>query len=221
MITTESMIKIIEQHLANTVTVSVIKDQVILELSYNDLIASCTKLRDIEELQFDQLIDLCGLDYLCYGIDEWATNTATSEGFSRGVMQHETSEAKLKRPARFAVIYQLLSTIHNHRVRLRVFVPGEPPRIPTVINIWQSANWYEREAFDLFGIIFDGHPDLRRILTDYGFIGHPFRKDFPLIGEVEMRYDATQARVIYEPVTIKDRTLVPKVIRQVGAVTND
>jgi NADH-quinone oxidoreductase subunit C len=221
MITIESMIKIIEQHLANTVSVSVIKDQVILELSYNDLIASCTKLRDIEELQFDQLIDLCGLDYLCYGIDEWATNTATSEGFSRGVMQHETSEAKLKRPARFAVIYQLLSTVHNHRVRLRVFVPGEPPRIPTVINIWQSANWYEREAFDLFGIIFDGHPDLRRILTDYGFIGHPFRKDFPLIGEVEMRYDATQSRVIYEPVTIKERTLVPKVIRQVGAVTND
>ena len=115
--------------------------------------------------------------------------------------------------ARFAVVYQLLSHERNHRLRLRTFARGDPPRVPSVIEVWSSADWYEREAFDLFGILFEGHPDLRRILTDYGFIGHPFRKDFPLSGEVEMRYDPEKKRVVYEPVGIEPRTLVPRVIR--------
>ncbi|MEQ8662319.1 MAG: NADH-quinone oxidoreductase subunit C, partial [Gammaproteobacteria bacterium] len=115
---------------------------------------------------------------------------------------------------RFAVVYQLLSIEHNHRVRVKVFPDGEPPRLASVVEVWPSANWYEREAFDLFGILFDGHPDLRRILTDYGFIGHPFRKDFPLEGYVEVRYDPEKRRVVNQPVTIEPRTLVPRVIRE-------
>lgn len=191
-------------------------DQITLEIKAEVLFESCLVLRDNAEFKFDLLLDLCGVDYLLYGVDEWATQSATSQGFSRGVTCIATSEADIKKPTRFAVVYHLLSTQLNQRLRLKVFTPGDPPHIPSILNIWSSANWYEREAFDLFGIIFDGHPDLRRILTDYGFIGHPFRKDFPLIGQVEMRYDALAACVIYEPVSIAPRTLVPKVIRQVG-----
>lgn len=128
--------------------------------------------------------------------------------------------AKWDKP-RFAVVYHLLSVTLNQRMRLKVFVEGEPPQVDSVIDIWPSVNWFEREAFDLFGILFKGHPDLRRILTDYGFIGHPFRKDFPLIGNVEMRYDASQKRVIYEPVSIERRTLVPKVIRHDNRYTQE
>jgi NADH-quinone oxidoreductase subunit C len=191
-------------------------NEITLGIKPADLLASCLLLRDSSEFKFDLLLDICGVDYLLYGVDEWSTQSATSQGFSRGVMTMNTAEADTTRPSRFAVVYHLLSTQLNQRLRLKVFTPGDPPHIPSVLNIWASANWYEREAFDLFGIIFDGHPDLRRILTDYGFIGHPFRKDFPLIGQVEMRYDALAARVIYEPVSIAPRTLVPKVIRQVG-----
>lgn len=187
-----------------------------LTIAPHELIDYCLKLRDDPDLQFNQLIDLCGVDYLTYGYDEWATDSATSEGFTRAVVNNPVINNKLKMPARFAVVYHLLSTIFNKRIRIKVFLSDELPRVPSVINIWQSANWYEREAFDLFGIEFTGHPDLRRILTDYGFDGHPFRKDFPLIGHVEMRYDATQEKVIYEPVSIQPRTLVPKVIRHIG-----
>ena len=177
-------------------------------------------LRDHPDLKYEQLIDLCGVDYLTYGEADWNTESATSAGFSRAVERgvRDTTEDE-ENARRFAVVYHLLSLTHNQRLRVTVYVREEPPIIPSVIGVWASANWYEREAFDLFGIWFDGHPDLRRILTDYGFIGHPFRKDFPLEGNVEVRYDPDQRRVVYQPVTIENRTLVPRVIRNDNIVT--
>ena len=158
------------------------------------------------------MIDLAGVDYLDYGRAEWRTTAATASGFSRGV--NRAAPHTLAGNKRFAVVYQLLSIQHNWRLRVRVWCEElEDPMVESVTDIWPSANWFEREAFDLYGILFRGHPDLRRLLTDYGFIGHPFRKDFPLIGNVEVRYDAELKRVIYEPVTIEARTLVPRVIR--------
>ena len=186
--------------------------QVTIEVSAADLAEVCLILRDDETLAFNQLSDLCGVDYLSYGKADWETEDTTRTGFSRGVSQGvyiDTQDLE----DRFAVVYHLLSLKHNRRLRLRSFISGQPSRIASVTPIWASANWLEREAFDLFGIIFDGHPDLRRILTDYGFIGHPFRKDFPLEGNVEVRYDPEQGRVVYQPVTIKNRVLVPKTIR--------
>jgi NADH-quinone oxidoreductase subunit C len=171
-------------------------------------------LRDEEEFAFAQLVDLCGVDYLDYGRADWETSeTATTKGFSRGVELREDrlEEADL---SRYVVVYHLLSLTHNQRLRLKVQAPGDPPCVASVVDIWSCANWFEREAFDLFGILFDGHPDLRRILTDYGFIGFPFRKDFPLIGNVEVRYDPEKKRVVNEPVSIEPRTLVPRVIRR-------
>ena len=153
-----------------------------------NLIEVCTALRDDAEFAFDEMIDLCGVDYSEYAGGDWDGE-------------------------RFAVTYQLLSVKNNHRVRVRVFADGEPPQVASVVGIWNGANWFEREAFDLFGIIFDGHPDLRRILTDYGFVGHPFRKDFPLCGNVEMRYDEDKKRVIYQPVSIETRVNTPRIIR--------
>ncbi len=170
-------------------------------------------LHDEPAWAFAQLIDLSGVDYLDFGRDEWNTHSATSSGFSRGVERVER-EVPAQPTRRFMVAYHLLSITHNRRLRLRAWCePGEPPLIDSVIDIWKSADWYEREAFDLYGIVFRGHPDLRRLLTDYGFIGHPFRKDFPLIGNVEVRYDPAKGRVVYEPVSIAPRTLVPRVIR--------
>jgi len=168
------------------------------------------------ELGFEILIDVCGVDYLSYGSDEWRTQNATDTGFSRGVERKPVilDEADEFDAKRFAVVYHLLSLRHNNRLRLRVYTgTGNPPIVKSVVDIWNSANWFEREAFDLYGILFEGHPDLRRILTDYGFIGHPFRKDFPLIGNVEVTYDADKGRVVYQPVSIESRTLVPRVIR--------
>lgn len=180
------------------------------------------QLRDEPQLSFEQLIDLCGIDYLGYGDDEWETAEASGSGFSRGVdalgpgrfSWEERPEAG-EIPNRFAAVIQLLSLKHNRRLRVRVYAPDdELPVLPSVIDVWNSVNWYEREAFDLFGIIFEGHPDLRRIMTDYGFIGHPFRKDFPLIGNVTVRYDEDKQRVIYEPVEIEPRVAVPRVVRR-------
>lgn len=186
------------------------------------LLSIARALRDNEDFCFEQLIDLCVVDYLHYGQDEWTTRSATTTGFSRGVDAHSTGRLKfgyqdeahtLNRP-RFAVVHHLLSYRHNRRLRLKVYAPDDGmPVVPSVIDIWPSADWYEREAFDLYGVLFEGHPDLRRILSDYGFIGHPFRKDFPLIGNVEMRYDPEKKRVVYEPVSIEPRVLVPRVIR--------
>ena len=148
-----------------------------------------------------------------YGRADWQTSdSATAQGFSRGVQSGARAAAGHEGP-RYAVVYHLLSHELNQRIRVRCPARGEPPVVESVHDIWNAADWYEREAFDLFGILFDGHPDLRRILTDYGFVGHPFRKDFPLTGEVEMRYDPARRRVVYEPVSIEPRTLVPKVIR--------
>lgn len=186
------------------------------ELERADLLEVARTLRDEDAFQFSQLVDLCGIDYLAHGAAEWQTESATTTGFSRAaVPKNIVPDADTRfAPRRFAVVYHLLSVNLNHRVRLRVFTgPDNPPVVPSVIEVWRVADWYEREAFDLFGILFDGHPDLRRILTDYGFIGHPFRKDFPIIGNVEVRFDPNQSRVIYQPVSIVNRTLVPKVIR--------
>lgn len=189
-------------------------DELTVEVHAKDLIEVCHILRDDPDLRFEMLMDLCGVDYLHYGMDEWTTDNATNTAFSRGVEKEISATTPLWSKPRFAAVYHLLSITHNHRCRLRTFANGEPPVVPSVVKIWNSANWYEREAFDLYGILFDGHPDLRRILTDYGFIGHPFRKDFPLIGNVEMRYSAENSRVVYEPVSISPRTLVPKTIRE-------
>ncbi len=195
-------------------------DSICGELTYEvgkaDLLAVATTLRDDPVFGFEQLIDVCGVDYLTYGEDEWVTESATDSGFSRGVERPAVilDESDTFDPRRFAAVYHLLSLQNNKRMRLRVFTgDSNPPIIPSLVGVWSSANWFEREAFDLFGILFDGHPDLRRILTDYGFIGHPFRKDFPMIGNVEVTYDAEKGRVIYQPVSIEPRTLVPRVIR--------
>lgn len=184
------------------------------EVDKNNLIDVATALRD--DFGFEVLVDVCGVDYLTYGSAEWTTNSATETGFSRGVIRGPVilDESDEFDDRRFAVVYHLLSIKNNIRLRLRAFTGvSNPPVIPSVVAIWSSANWFEREAFDLFGILFEGHPDLRRILTDYGFIGHPFRKDFPLSGNVEVRYDADKGRVAYQPVSIEPRTLVPRVIR--------
>jgi len=190
-----------------------VSGDVAFEVAAADLRSVCRVLRDDPQFGFEQLIDVSGVDYLDYGRDEWSTLGSTATGFSRGVnrIRENVSEA---RPGRFAVSYQLLSIANNWRLRLRSFTSeGEPPVIDSVVDIWASANWYERETFDMYGILFKDHPDLRRLLTDYGFIGHPFRKDFPLIGNVEVKYDPAKGRVVYEPVSIEPRTLVPKVIR--------
>lgn len=188
--------------------------EVTLTVALQHLHEVLMRLREDPPFHCEQLMDVCAVDYLDYGISEWETDTATSSGFDRGVVQgaQRLRDTKWEHP-RFAVVYHLLSIQENHRLRVKVFCDGEPPQVDTAVDIWPSANWFEREAFDLLGILFKSHPDLRRILTDYGFIGHPFRKDFPLIGKVEARYDATEGRVVYEPVSIEPRTLVPKVIR--------
>jgi len=193
-------------------SISLANNEISLECEVGRIREVLSQLRGQDAFAFDQLIDLCAVDYLQYGEYDWETESATEAGFSRGVDRQDFRACVLDRP-RFAVVYHLLSTALNQRVRVKVFLEESQLVIPSVHDIWKVANWFEREAYDLFGIIFENHPDLRRILTDYGFIGHPFRKDFPLSGQVEMRYDATLQQVIYEPVDIEPRTLVPKVIR--------
>jgi NADH-quinone oxidoreductase subunit C len=185
------------------------------EVPADRLLKTAKSLRDHAELKFEMCMDVCGVDYLEHGRAEWKTDDATASGFSRGVVRSAHAPAGDEPSGRrFAVVYHLLSLAHNHRVRLRVFCPDDTqPMVDSVVEVWASADWFERETFDLFGILFRGHPDLRRLLTDYGFIGHPFRKDFPLSGNVEVRYDPEKGRVVYQPVTIEPRVLVPKVIR--------
>lgn len=170
--------------------------EVTLEIPAEKWVDACTTLRDHQSLRFETCIDLCAVDY-----STWGAPTDT--------------EAASKFPHRFAVVIHLLSLTHNWRMRVRVFLPNdEYPVVPTLFTVWPTVNWFEREAFDLYGIVFEGHPDLRRILTDYGFIGHPFRKDFPISGYVEMRYDPEQKRVVYQPVTIEPREITPRVVRE-------
>ncbi len=212
-----------------TVTVAEPRGEITLELPFPAWHAAALALRD--EFGFEQLSDLCGVDYLGFGSDEWDTADVSSQGFSRGVEgkvagrfawgEFPSEEAGAESQPidvpvnRFAVVAQLISYEHNRRLRIRCFAPDDGlPVVASLTDVWPGANWFEREAFDLFGIVFEGHPDLRRILTDYGFVGHPFRKDFPLIGNVEVRYDEEKKRVVYEPVTsVVPRVNVPRVIR--------
>lgn len=188
-------------------------DQVTVEVSADNLIEVATTLRDDESLAFTMLMDLAAVDYSEFGKADWKTSeSATRTGYSRGVERGEHASSGWS-GSRFAVVYHLLSLTQNERLRMRVQCAGEPPVVPSILDVWASADWFEREAFDLFGVLFSGHPDLRRLLTDYGFVGHPFRKDFPLIGHVESRFDPEKGRVVYEPVSIEPRTLVPRVIR--------
>ena len=189
----ENLSALLKLALNDTITkLDVAFGELTIECKADDFIAVCTQLRNHAELQFEQLIDLCGVDYSDYADGQW-------------------------QGAKYAVVLHLLSVNLNQRVRLKVFAQDDDfPVLPTLVDIWPAANWYEREAFDLFGIMFENHPDLRRILTDYGFVGHPFRKDFPMIGNVEMRYDPEQQRVIYQPVSIDMRNNVPRVIRDEG-----
>jgi len=195
-------------------------DELGYEVAPADLLSVCEVLRDEAPFNFEQLMDVCGVDYLAYGKSQWATDKSTSIGYSRGVERSTshafaTGDELAVGERRFAVVYHLLSISRNQRLRLRCWCPpDDPPILDSVCPIWNGANWFEREAFDLYGILFNGHPDLRRLLTDYGFVGHPFRKDFPLIGNVEVRYDPEKRRVIYQPVSIEPRTTVPKVIRK-------
>jgi NADH-quinone oxidoreductase subunit C len=197
-------------------------NEVTLEVAPEHWLEIARALRDEPEFHFEQLIDVCGVDYLGFGQVEWDTEHVSNEGFSRGVEgsgpgRFDWSQ-RPQHPAaskRYAVVAHLLSVRHNRRLRIRCRCEDDSlPVVASLVELWPVANWFEREAFDLFGIIFEGHPDLRRILTDYGFVGHPFRKDFPLIGNVEVRYDEEKKRVIYEPVTsVEPRVGVPRVIR--------
>lgn len=208
----EKLAELTKQHLGEKILSSKIyRDELTIEIDKSHLLEVCELLRDHDDFQFEQLIDLCGVDYLTYGKDEWATEDASGSGFERGRESIDFDSGDGSQ--RFAVVYHLLSVTLNHRIRLRVFLDEEDLMVPSVIPIWNGVNWFEREAFDLYGILFEGHPDLRRLLTDYGFIGHPFRKDFPMIGELEMRFDEDKEQCVYEPVSIEERILVPKVIR--------
>ena len=204
----------------SAVTVATPRGEVTIDVAPDAWLATALALRD--EFGFEQCVDVSGVDYLSYGSDEWDTDVS-SEGFSRGVegkgagrfkWGEQPNGAAASPERRFAAVAHLLSVQHNRRVRLRTFAENDDlPVVSTLTGVWPGTNWFEREAFDLFGIIFEGHPDLRRILTDYGFVGYPFRKDFPLIGNVEVRYDADKKRVVYEPVSIEPRVGVPRVIR--------
>ena len=208
------------------------RGEVTLEVAPGDWLAACKAARD--DFGCDTFIDLCGVDYMGHGDDEWDVEGVSAEGFSRGVEgrgpgrfkwgeqpSHQIAQPGTDAPdadlqgKRFAAVLHLLSVERNLRLRVRTFAADNSlPVVGSVTGIWPGSNWFEREAFDLYGIIFEGHPDLRRILTDYGFVGHPFRKDFPLSGHVEMRYDPEQKRVVYQPVTIDPREVTPRVVRE-------
>jgi len=215
----ESLKSHLDSSLADDVqSSSIALRELTIEVAPENLLKVARYLRDDATCSFEQLIDVCGVDYLTYGSTEWDTSGSS---FSRGVKREfsfdgdEQNEPVQFEGKRFAVVTHLLSIKHNHRIRVKCYCDDNDfPMVDSVEAIWNSANWFEREAFDMFGILFNGHPDLRRILTDYGFIGHPFRKDFPLIGHVDMRYDEEQKRVVYEPVSIEERILVPRIIRK-------
>jgi len=212
----ENLIKLVKQEFSREIeSTEISKNELTIVVNQDAIIKFLNFLKSDGKANFSQLIDLCGVDYSTYGATEWQTTGATSSGFSRGVEVYDkVLDRKFK--SRFAVVYHLLSIEENLRVRVKTFINDDNgvPITESVINIWSCADWYERETFDLFGIVFNGHPDLRRLLTDYGFVGHPLRKDFPLIGHVEVGFDEEQGKVIYKPVSIEPRVLVPRVIRR-------
>jgi NADH-quinone oxidoreductase subunit C len=218
----ESLAQRLEAQLgARVIDAVVVNGETTIDVLPENWLEVARQLRDDPAWQFEQCMDVCGVDYLSFGQTEWDTIDVSAEGFSRGVEGKGAGRfnwAERPRdtdmPRRFAVVAHLLSLSRNQRLRMRAFCEhDEIPSMPSLVAIWPGANWFEREAFDLFGIVFEGHPDLRRILTDYGFVGHAFRKDFPLIGNVEVRYDPEKRRVVYEPVSIEPRVLVPRTIR--------
>jgi NADH-quinone oxidoreductase subunit C len=190
-------------------------NELTIEVAPSEWMSVAVKLRD--EYGFDELIDLCGVDYSAYRKETWEIASAPNTGFSRGVFDFDEDTLpveSLNAPRRFASVYHLLALSKNLRLRVKVFAQdSQMPVVPSVISVWNDANWFEREAFDMFGIIYTGHPDLRRLLTDYGFIGYPLRKDFPLVGHVEMRYDPIKRRVVYVPVKMENRVNTPRIVR--------
>ncbi|HET7268942.1 MAG TPA: NADH-quinone oxidoreductase subunit C [Oleiagrimonas sp.] len=218
---TNSLVERLAARFGDLLKITVANGQTTAEVDAAHLLSVATSLRDEPGFRFSELVDLCGVDYLGYGQTEWDTTDVSGNGFSRGVegeaigrFAWQDRPRDVSMPKRYASVFHLLSIELNQRLRVRVFCDdNDLPVVPSLTGIWPGVNWFEREAFDLFGIIYEGHPDLRRILTDYGFVGHPFRKDFPLIGNVEVRYDPEQKRVVYEPVSIEPRVLVPRVIR--------
>jgi NADH-quinone oxidoreductase subunit C len=215
------MENLIAKHIGGQYELEEYSDILTIKTNKDSLLDVMSSLKNNKELDFAQLTDLCAIDYYTYGETEWSTKEATSTGYSRGIkpsshgrIKFEDKISQNKMENRFCVSYHLLSISNNNRIRVKVYLSDEPPVIKSITSLWTAANWYEREAFDLFGILFEGHPDLRRLLSDYGFIGHPFRKDFPLIGNTQIRYDPNLKRIIQEPVDITPRVLVPKVIRE-------
>ena len=215
------MKKLIAKHIVDQYELEESIDILTIKIHKDSLLNVMSTLKNNKELDFIQLTDICAVDYFTYGETEWGTKEATSTGYSRGIkpsshgrIKFEHKKTKNNMDNRFCVVYHLLSISNNSRIRVKIYLSDEPPIIKSLTSLWPAANWYEREAFDLFGILFEEHPDLRRLLTDYGFIGHPFRKDFPLTGNIQIRYDPTLKRIIQEPVDIVPRVLVPKVIRE-------
>ena len=215
------MKKLIAKHIVDQYELEESIDILTIKIHKDSLLNVMSTLKNNKELDFIQLTDICAVDYFTYGETEWGTKEATSTGYSRGIkpsshgrIKFEHKKTKNNMDNRFCVVYHLLSISNNSRIRVKIYLSDEPPIIKSLTSLWTAANWYEREAFDLFGILFEEHPDLRRLLTDYGFIGHPFRKDFPLTGNIQIRYDPTLKRIIQEPVDIVPRVLVPKVIRE-------
>lgn len=213
-----SLYNYLEQKFGKSISLSSSVGEITAIVKPDDVLDICKVLKFDKSLAFNQLIDLCAVDYSQFGMGEWDTNDSTSSGYSRAKSHLNT---RIRVDNRFAVVYHLQSLNHNWRLRLKCFLPNDDEKITSICEVWPSANWYEREAFDLFGVFFEGHPDLRRILTDYGFVGHPFRKDFPLVGHVEMRYDAEQGRCVYDKVEINNRVVIPKVIRNKDHIPQD
>ena len=214
------MKKLIESSLSGKYKLESEKDILTIRIEKDSLLYVMGVLKGNKDLLFNQLTDICGIDYSLFGEPEWHTREATSSGYSRGIKASSHGRIKFGETVdtindkdRFCVCYHLLSIEYNRRIRVKVYLNDDPQILPSITSIWSSADWYERETFDLFGILFEDHPDLRRILTDYGFIGHPFRKDFPLVGNTQIRYDPNLKKIIQEPVDIDPRVLVPKVIR--------
>lgn len=215
-----TLVERLQQHFTD-LPLNVAFDEVTLTLTPESLLATVIVLKDNKDFAFEQLQDVCGIDYLDYGFSEWTVEKATGQGFERAAQRVQKQNVLGRVGPRFGVAYQLLSLTYQWRLRLLVLADEPNLIIPSLTSIWPSANWFERETFDLFGIVFEGHPDLRRILTDYGFVGYPFRKDFPLSGHVEVRYDAELGQVIYDPVDIEPRILVPKIIRRDQRYSDD